>query len=831
MEAKTRKRIYRWGGAFAGVVIFLALVVALLPFAARWGINHWFTQRGLQSEVQHISADWWNGEFTLTGLTVKSGQQSKLHIGELDVSLDLDELFDKRVNIRQLVLRDAFVDIAENDKQLLTVAGIVLGGGSKPAQEQSDFSEWSAHLQGVRLEKIEACYEGASKDKTGATNGCAKLQSLSWNGAVSYKTTTNRHKLRHLVSGNVDLALQGFEVKSKTGDIFSFTFNGLTLEDVNVDSLDKIRFGKVVFNAPSGTIKRTAKDGVLQSVNSFKMATMTLTDVGLTDTRDVAINNIAMRDYVTRLSFYNDKGEPGKDYNVQADQVSLNGITFSKLLNYDIDGIRFAGMEVSDEGKGDNPLLKAKAITASNFSIAGTNDIRLGGIAVREVGLFRYGKDATAVNPSNYRQYIKSATLSDLRIADLRRIALDSYVIDDADLTLVRDKGGEFVFDRPIAELVRQSQQKADREQTPQKEVTLQAKHFIVDGGSRIHLQDNSVEPAVKTTIQDINISVSDINTANAENLSPFKVAMVLGDYGRIDVEGKSTVFARQPTVEAKGKITGVDLVKFSPYADQVIQHDVQSGLLDAKLDINIKQGQLDSVAKITLQKFRIRPAPEKDSQYEQDLGMPLSTALSLLRDKDGSITVKLPVTGDITQPDFSLRDVIKDVMGDALKTAIINYYTPFGLVTVAGAAFDFITALRFQPVVFEPGTAQLDDAARAHIDEIATMLDQRPKVRLVLCGQAVLDDRIALFDIGAEEAQAMRSALQQKGEGGPDLSKLPELSAEQLARLESLARDRTRAVKDYFLREKGINPDRLIECNPKYDPADTGKPRTEVGV
>ena len=163
----------------------------------------------------------------------------------------------------------------------------------------------------------------------------------------------------------------------------------------------------------------------------------------------------------------------------------------------------------------------------------------------------------------------------------------------------------------------------------------------------------------------------------------------------------------------------------------------------------------------------------------------------------------------------------MRKVSAKAVRAAVINYYSPLGMLSLAGTLFDLATALRFEPVAFEPGEALLDNSDKQQLDKLVNMLAERPHVHLIVCGVSTQADRFAWFgeDTGTEpdNDDTNTSATTSR------------LSEPQLARLDALARERSNVVKAYLVEEKQINPQRLIVCTPKHQLGDRQAPRTEL--
>ncbi|MFZ0131905.1 MAG: hypothetical protein WAK95_05135, partial [Desulfobacterales bacterium] len=259
--------------------------------------------------------------------------------------------------------------------------------------------------------------------------------------------------------------------------------------------------------------------------------------------------------------------------------------------------------------------------------------------------------------------------------------------------------------------------------------------------------------------------------------------------------------------------------------------YTIRSGQLYADFHLQVKNSQSESLVKLFISDLTMRRVSVDElEELRAQLGMPLNTALDLLRDGDGNIRLALPITGRVNRPSVEFGSVIAKALRNAtfkaIKTAALGYFAPLGAVYVAplGAAYlagkliGKAMAVRFTPISFEAGKAELDADARQYLEQVAEKISARPEVNLLLCGKAVPVDRRALAQ-GAGEKQEPAAGGQEASAG--DLGD---------ARLLSLAEKRAEAARS-FLVSKGIASKRLVVCAPEIDQKDEARPQVALGI
>ena len=111
----------------------------------------------------------------------------------------------------------------------------------------------------------------------------------------------------------------------------------------------------------------------------------------------------------------------------------------------------------------------------------------------------------------------------------------------------------------------------------------------------------------------------------------------------------------------------------------------------------------------------------------------------------------------------------------------------------------------RFDPVEFIAGDGELDDNYALYLDKLSTLLKERPKLEMNICGIPSELDR-----------QALSSQQQDKS---------VEITNDHLIQL---AEQRGQVVKSYLI-EAGIDAGRLYTCHPEMTEAEMQSPIVEL--
>jgi hypothetical protein len=333
---------------------------------------------------------------------------------------------------------------------------------------------------------------------------------------------------------------------------------------------------------------------------------------------------------------------------------------------------------------------------------------------------------------------------------------------------------------------------------------------FIFKTKQHFMFVDNSLKEPFVSDIHNIDFKLTGLDSKTPDKMSHALLALAIDKHGSFKLEADISPLSERPNIKGTGEISGVDLRVLAPLTRQHVGHNIKSGQLDASLKINVDKGIIDSNMALVLHHLELKSLSKKEAdELNSDFGFPLSSALSLLRDSENAIRLDIPVTGDIDNPDFDPKDAIVKASSKAITTAVLHYYTPFGLIFAAEGLFNLATALNFEPVLFDPGEDKLTPAHKEQLDKLASLMADRPGIHLTLYGLSSLADKNKLFP---EPVKATVSTTEQQ-------VTVKSLSKENLASLKQLAESRSSNIKHYLVNEKTIKASRLIECAPEYMP------------
>lgn len=108
--------------------------------------------------------------------------------------------------------------------------------------------------------------------------------------------------------------------------------------------------------------------------------------------------------------------------------------------------------------------------------------------------------------------------------------------------------------------------------------------------------------------------------------------------------------------------IKNLEIDTIEPYRSEEGRMLIESCLIDANSHIVIKDSRLSAPGIMRLKELRLNPR----SKNQKFLGVSYQTLLAFLKDTNGIIELKFDINGDISNPEFSIRDSLALKLGES---------------------------------------------------------------------------------------------------------------------------------------------------------------------
>lgn len=255
---------------------------------------------------------------------------------------------------------------------------------------------------------------------------------------------------------------------------------------------------------------------------------------------------------------------------------------------------------------------------------------------------------------------------------------------------------------------------------------------LVTDG--RFALEDRSVQPPVLLEGRALHLEATDIDSTGSKATS-LDLRFDVADAGQTAITGRLNPFVPVPELDLEIRVSDLPLPPLSPRAEPNLGYRIDQGRLTLDMPVQVRDGQLDGAIDATLRSFFLGERTPSDSAPD----LPIKFGLSLLRDPDDSISAKIGLSGDVTDPNFSFSSVVWKAIFGLVRNVATAPFKLIGELAGVGSERDLSS------VAFVPGEARLAPGEIEALDAIATALGRRPNLHIIVFGLTGPDDDAAL--------------------------------------------------------------------------------------
>jgi Domain of Unknown Function (DUF748) len=269
---------------------------------------------------------------------------------------------------------------------------------------------------------------------------------------------------------------------------------------------------------------------------------------------------------------------------------------------------------------------------------------------------------------------------------------------------------------------------------TPQQQAQqpLRAKvgEIVLQQG-RVNYKDNFVKPNYSAKLVDITGKIGAFGT-DAQEPASVDVSASLANNGPISIRGTMNPLAQKPTLDLGASAHDVELRNLTPYSLKYAGYPITKGTLNVDLHYKLENDVLSANNHLFITQLTFGEHVDNDTETK----LPVKLAIALLKNRRGEIDLNIPVSGSLSNPQFSLGGLIWRAILHVVEKAVT---APFTLVANAfgGGGNTAAELEQLHYVAFSPGRAELTDAARSKLDTAAKLLADKPEVKVELIGRA----------------------------------------------------------------------------------------------
>ena len=304
----------------------------------------------------------------------------------------------------------------------------------------------------------------------------------------------------------------------------------------------------------------------------------------------------------------------------------------------------------------------------------------------------------------------------------------------------------------------------------------------IVLADGSIALTDHRLRPAYTVTVERIQGTVKGISSSTKAP-APIEIGAAVRGGGAVTIKGAIDLFDPGRATDLKLGLQKAEIPPLSPFSVHYLGYPVTKGHSDVGLDYKVKDQHLKGSNHVVTQDLTLGDKVAGEGK----VNLPIKLGVSLLTDKEGRITLDVPVEGRLDDPKFGVGTAIGGVVSGLIKS-------PFRLLGKIGGGKE---GEDLGYVEFPAGSAVLEPASAERLRTLANALKERPELRIVVPG--AWDD--------AADGTALREAAKPIPDGG----------------LETLGRARADSVRKALVDASGLDASRVELKAPRAVTGSTG--------
>ncbi|RAU41355.1 DUF748 domain-containing protein [Pseudomonas sp. RIT412] len=280
-----------------------------------------------------------------------------------------------------------------------------------------------------------------------------------------------------------------------------------------------------------------------------------------------------------------------------------------------------------------------------------------------------------------------------------------------------------------------------------------------INNGSA-NFADFSLTPNFATAVQQLNGKIGTLDNRQ-DKPAPVDIKGKVDRYAPVTIKGALNPFNPLASLDIATSFRRVELTTLTPYSGKFAGYRIRKGRLNLDLHYLITKGQLKAENKVVVEQLQLGEKVDSPDA----VNLPLKLAVALLKDVDGKISIELPVSGDLNNPQFSVMPIVWQTLRNLVVKAAAAPFKFIGGLIAGGGSQDLGT------VAFAPGSDELSGDAQASLDKLAAALKERPALRLEIEGtsaEASDGPLIAQQRLEREYQSTYYKILQRRGDKVP---------------------------------------------------------------
>lgn len=243
-----------------------------------------------------------------------------------------------------------------------------------------------------------------------------------------------------------------------------------------------------------------------------------------------------------------------------------------------------------------------------------------------------------------------------------------------------------------------------------------------LQGGS-VNFSDNFVKPNYSANLRQIGGQLSGLSSA-PDSVATLDLRGSYDDVAPLTVKARLNPLAAKPYLDLDAEVKGIELTPFSPYSGKYAGYAIEKGKLSLFVKYKIENDQLQAENRVFLDQLTFGDPVESAEATK----LPVKLALALLKNRQGEIDINLPISGSLSDPEFSIGGLVVKVIVNLFVKAVTSPFALLGSLFGGGEELSYLE--------FDAGRNAITPAGQQRLETLAKALNDRPSLKLEIDGR-----------------------------------------------------------------------------------------------
>jgi uncharacterized protein involved in outer membrane biogenesis len=275
-----------------------------------------------------------------------------------------------------------------------------------------------------------------------------------------------------------------------------------------------------------------------------------------------------------------------------------------------------------------------------------------------------------------------------------------------------------------------------------------------------VNYLDNFIQPHYTALLTRLDGKVGAFGT-NSKQPADVLLAAKLNRASPVSISGSINLLAPMASLDVQANAAQVQMPPLTPYSAKYTGYPITAGTLSANVHYVLAVRRLTATNHLLLDQLTVGERVENSSARN----LPLRLAIAVLKDSQGRIDLKIPISGSLNDPQFDLGRIIWEALVNVIMKAAASPFS--ALASALGTEHQDLSY-----VEFAPGYSTLTENGHDKLGKLIAVLEQRTALKLQMAGrvdplldaqglrEASLEDQIKERKAKAEHLNTTPAAL-----------------------------------------------------------------------